>query len=298
MLETYLPIIITFMIIMTSVNFLPSTLTSYRERGVLRRMFTTPVTPQALLAAEVAITFGAQIVTGLLIVILAVGAFTASIGAPLAFIVSFLLLAAAASTLGLLVASVSFTAKAANALGAVLFFVLMFFSGLWLPRAEMPKLAPRHQRRHPDRLRGPGGAERRGRPLGLRAVLRGAGGLDRGLRRAGYPVLPLGMTGLSAASTEGSHRRTTDMSTQLPPRLAAGAGALGRTPARRAGAAAGEVRGAGPVRPPGHPHDPVPADPEPVGGRRRPDRGPGGGHGRLGALVGDSAPELAQPGRC
>jgi ABC-2 type transport system permease protein len=137
-LQTYLPIIIMFMIIMTAVNFLPATLASYRERGVLRRMFTTPVTPQALLSAEVAINLGVEIATTALIVILAVGAFTASIGAPLAFIVAFLLTAAAASALGLLVAAVSFTAKAANALGAVLFFVLIFFSGLWLPRAEMP----------------------------------------------------------------------------------------------------------------------------------------------------------------
>ncbi len=137
-LQTYLPIIITFMIVMTSVNFLPTTLASYRERGVLRRMFTTPVTPQALLGADLMLTLGVQIATTALIIILATGAFTASIGLPLAFIAAFLLTAAAASTLGLLVAAVSFTAKAANALGAVLFFVLMFFSGLWLPRAEMP----------------------------------------------------------------------------------------------------------------------------------------------------------------
>jgi ABC-2 type transport system permease protein len=137
-LETYLPIIITFMIVMTSVSFLPATLTSYRERGVLRRMFTTPVTPQALLSADLVITLGVEIATAALIVILATAAFTASIGAPLAFIVSFLLLAAAASSLGLLVAAVCYTAKAATALGTVLFFVLLFFSGLWLPRAEMP----------------------------------------------------------------------------------------------------------------------------------------------------------------
>src|ERR1700744_1350999 len=113
-LETYLPIIITFMIIMTAVNFLPSTLTSYRERGVLRRMFTTPVTPQALLTAEVVITLGAQIVTGALIVILAVGAFTGSIGAPLAFIVSFLLLAAAARPPGVLGAAGGLTPQGGN----------------------------------------------------------------------------------------------------------------------------------------------------------------------------------------
>lgn len=137
-LQTYLPILISFMIVMTSVNFLPSILATYRERGVLRRMFTTPVTPRALLSADLVINLGVQIATTAVIVILATGAFTASIREPLAFIAGFVLTAAAASTLGLLVAAVSFTAKAANAVGAVLFFVLMFFSGLWLPRAEMP----------------------------------------------------------------------------------------------------------------------------------------------------------------
>ena len=114
-LQTYLPIIITFMIVMTGVQFLPATLVTYRERGILRRMFTTPVTPRALLTAQLALILGVQIATTALIVILATGAFTASIGQPLAFIVAFLLMAAAASTLGLLVAAVSFTSKAANA---------------------------------------------------------------------------------------------------------------------------------------------------------------------------------------
>jgi ABC-2 type transport system permease protein len=137
-LQTYLPIIITFMLVMTGVQFLPTTLVGYRERGILRRMFTTPVTPRALLTAQLSLLLGVQIVTAAVIVILATGVFTASVGQPLAFLIAFLLMAAAASTLGLLVAAVSFTSKAASAVGGVLFFVLMFFSGLWLPRAEMP----------------------------------------------------------------------------------------------------------------------------------------------------------------
>ena len=206
-LQTYLPIIIIFMIVMTSVNFLPSTLATYRERGVLRRMFTTPVTPRALLTADLVINLGIQIATTALIVILATGAFTASIGQPLAFIVAFLLTAAAASTLGLLVAAVSFTAKAANALGAVLFFVLLFFSGLWLPRAGDAGLAARGQRRHPDGVRCPGHPGGPHRALGLRAVLRHPGGLDRRVRRAGRPLLPVGMTARREWQDERRRRR-------------------------------------------------------------------------------------------
>lgn len=136
--ETYLPIIITFAVVMLGVQFMPTTLVSYRERRILRRMFTTPVTPQNLLTAQIVLILGAQIATTALIAILGAAAFSASIGQPLAFVLAFLLMAAAVSTLGLLVAAVSFTSKAAAAVGGVLFFVLLFFSGLWLPRAEMP----------------------------------------------------------------------------------------------------------------------------------------------------------------
>jgi len=136
--QTYLPIIIAFATIIMGLQFLPVTLVSYRERGILRRMFTTPVTPQALLSAQLILVLGVQAATTALLVILGTGAFSASIGQPLAFIVAFVLLAVAISTLGLLVAAVSFTSKAANAVGGVLFFVLMFLAGLWWPRAEMP----------------------------------------------------------------------------------------------------------------------------------------------------------------
>jgi ABC-2 type transport system permease protein len=137
-LQTYVPIIIIFTLVMTAVNFLPATLVSYRERGVLRRMFTTPVKPRTLLAAQILLNLAVQVATVALIVILAVGGFGATIGQPLGFIIAFVTTAAAVSAVGLLVAAVCFTGKAANAVGAVLFFVLMFFAGLWIPRASMP----------------------------------------------------------------------------------------------------------------------------------------------------------------
>lgn len=137
-LQTYLPIIIAFTMVMTAVNFLPVSLVTYRERGVLRRMSTTPVRPSALLGAQVVVNLAVQIGTAALVVIIAVTAFGAAIHQPGAFVIAFILATAAATSLGLLIAAVSATAKAANALSAVLFFVLMFFSGLWLPRSQMP----------------------------------------------------------------------------------------------------------------------------------------------------------------
>ena len=200
------------MIVMTSVNFLPSILATYRERGVLRRMFTTPVTPRALLTADLVINLGIQIATTALIVILATGAFTASIQQPLAFIVAFLLTAAAASTLGLLDATVSFTREGGQRAGPRCCSSCCCSS----PGYGCP--GPRCR----DWLRGvsdgapmggpgcpghPGGPHR---ALGLRAVLRHPGGLDRRVRRAGRPLLPVGVTGPQREWQDERKRRRDD----------------------------------------------------------------------------------------
>ncbi|HEX4093118.1 MAG TPA: ABC transporter permease [Trebonia sp.] len=137
-LQTYLPTIVIFSLVMTAVNFLPATLAGYRERGVLRRMSTTPVRPGTLLTAQILVNLAVQVAIVALVAILAVAAFGATIGQPAGFIIASALTAAALSAVGLLVAAVCFTGKAANAVGAILFFVLMFFAGLWIPRAAMP----------------------------------------------------------------------------------------------------------------------------------------------------------------
>src|ERR1700684_1301740 len=62
-LQTWLPVIILFSLVMSAVNFLPATLVSYRERGVLRRMSTTPVRPRTLLTAQLLLNLGVQIAT-------------------------------------------------------------------------------------------------------------------------------------------------------------------------------------------------------------------------------------------
>ena len=137
-LQTYLPIVITFMLVITG-RAVPAD-----DSGRLPRTghpapdVHHPGDPAGPARRAAGLLLGVQIATAAVIVLLATGVFNASIGQPVAFIVAFVLMAAAASTLGLLVAAVSFTSKAASTVGGVLFFVLLFFSGLWLPRAEMP----------------------------------------------------------------------------------------------------------------------------------------------------------------
>src|SRR6185437_10914287 len=50
-LEVYLPILMMYVFLMAAVNLLPAVLASYREKGILRRLFTTPVPPIRLLGA-------------------------------------------------------------------------------------------------------------------------------------------------------------------------------------------------------------------------------------------------------
>ena len=137
-LQTYLPILIAFATVIMAVFFMPVTLATYRERGILRRMSTTPVTPRAMLGAQVAVNMGVQAAVTILVVVIAAAGFGTAVGQPLAFAVSFCLILAAAAALGMLVTAVSVTTRAAGAVGYVLFLALMFFSGLWWPRAEMP----------------------------------------------------------------------------------------------------------------------------------------------------------------
>lgn len=138
-LDAYVPILAVFVLAMLAVNAMPPILAGYRERGVLRRMATTPVGPSRVLAAQLAVNFALSVVT--LIVMLGVAWLAFGVSLPrqaAGFVLAALLTAAALLALGLLIAAIAPTGRGANAIGALLFFPMMFFAGLWLPRAAMP----------------------------------------------------------------------------------------------------------------------------------------------------------------
>ena len=136
---TYVPIVIAASLAMLALAVMPPVLGTYREKGILRRMSTTPVQPSRLLAAQVAINFGVVVITTLLVLVVGRLAFDVALpGQGAGFLVAFLLAAAGLFGIGLTIAAVAPTGKAANAIGTLSFFPMMFFAGLWVPRAVMP----------------------------------------------------------------------------------------------------------------------------------------------------------------
>jgi ABC-2 type transport system permease protein len=120
---------------------LPTPLVSYRELGVLRRLSTTPVPRSWLLAAQGVVQLGTAVITVAAVLVISITAF--GVPAPKnpgGLVVSLLLATAGLFAIGLFIAALARTATAVNVIGRVTFFPLMFFAGLWLPRAEMPRL--------------------------------------------------------------------------------------------------------------------------------------------------------------
>jgi len=136
-LQVYLPILMMYVFVMAAVNLLPPVLAGYRERGILRRLATTPVPPSRLLGAQGLIYLAVGVVVDVVMLAVAVG-----FGVPLphqlaGFVVSLLLVAAATLGIGLLLTALAPNERAANALGMITFFPLVFFAGLWIPRQRM-----------------------------------------------------------------------------------------------------------------------------------------------------------------
>jgi ABC-2 type transport system permease protein len=138
-LDAYVPILIAFSLAMLSLTALPMVLAGYRERGVLRRLQTTPMGPVRMLTAQLTVNFAVAAVTVILILVIARTGYGVFLPRQLAgFVIAALLAAAALLSLGLFVAAVAPTARIAQAIGTILFFPMMFFAGLWLPIAQMP----------------------------------------------------------------------------------------------------------------------------------------------------------------
>jgi ABC-2 type transport system permease protein len=138
-LDTYVPILIAFSVAVLALTALPMLVADYRERGILRRLRTTPVGPDRVIGAQLAANFTVAVCS--IVAILAVARIGYGVALPRqfgGFVVAALLAAAALQSGGMIIASVAPNGRAAQVIGAILFYPLMFFAGLWLPIQSMP----------------------------------------------------------------------------------------------------------------------------------------------------------------
>lgn len=143
-IDLYVPITVALIQAMLGLQSTPQVLATYREKGILRRLATTPAHPLALLGAQLVMSLITAVVSAAMVLLVARYAF--SVPFPehfLLFSLFFLLSAAAVFSIGILLAAVVPSGKAAAGIGSLLFFPSMFFAGLWAPRQSMPDLVNR-----------------------------------------------------------------------------------------------------------------------------------------------------------
>jgi ABC-2 type transport system permease protein len=143
-IDLYAPSMVVMTLAILGVNLLPARLVKYREKGVLRRLSTTPANPRSILVAQLIVNMGAAVIG--LVVLIVVGNLVLQIPLPqdlIGFAAAFLVGMAALFTLGLLVAAVAPTTNIATALFIPLFAAVMFLGGVYLPRMLLPEFLVR-----------------------------------------------------------------------------------------------------------------------------------------------------------
>jgi ABC-2 type transport system permease protein len=119
---------------------LPIHLASYRERGVLRRLRASSVSPVALLLSQLCVS--AMLATIGAVAIMVLGVFVNGAHGPVSptgFVLAFVLSVVCFVALGVLLGAILPNVQAAQAVGLALFFVGEMTSGVGPPREVLPE---------------------------------------------------------------------------------------------------------------------------------------------------------------
>lgn len=137
--DYYLPAYIALTVATVGVLSLPVHLAGYREQGVLRRFRASALPPSTILAAHVVIAVVVGAVGSTLLTLLSTLAYDGPLPEdPVGSLAAFLLVTLAFAALGTLLGVTVPTARAAQGLGVLLFFVFVMIGGAGPPREVLP----------------------------------------------------------------------------------------------------------------------------------------------------------------
>jgi ABC-2 type transport system permease protein len=140
LVDLYAPITLGLALATLAFATLPAILAGYRERGLLRRLSTTPVGPWRLVIAQLVIQMVVAVLAAALAI--AVGALVFDIAVPrnpAGFALAFVLAAASMLAVGLLIGAVAPTMSSGQGIGMAFYFPMLFFAGVYFPRDGMPE---------------------------------------------------------------------------------------------------------------------------------------------------------------
>lgn len=137
--DLYVPVCVILAMIMAGIQAMPTIITGYRERGVLRRLRATPVHPGSLLSTQAGLHGAGALVGAALVLVSGHVGF----GTPLpeqlgGYLVALALTLLTCLAMGAVITAVSTTTKVATMVSTIVFFPSMFTSGVWLPVQTMP----------------------------------------------------------------------------------------------------------------------------------------------------------------
>jgi ABC-2 type transport system permease protein len=140
LVDIYAPVSIVLGLATVAISLLPAVLGADRERGILRRLSTTPVHPRALVTAHLIVQL--VVVTCATVAAVLIGMLVFGIPLPESFgwfIVAYALGAVSVLAVGLLIGAVVPTASSGQGVGMILYFPLLFFAGVYIPLEVMPQ---------------------------------------------------------------------------------------------------------------------------------------------------------------
>lgn len=138
LIDMYASTSVILAVIFASIMAMPSVVASYRERGILRRLRSTPVHPGAILLAQVVLHAGAVLVS----ILLALGVANVAYDVPLpgnlaSYVVALVLTVTASFGIGAVITALTPTTRVAQTVATIVFFPSMFTAGVWMPVQTM-----------------------------------------------------------------------------------------------------------------------------------------------------------------
>ena len=135
------PVFGALLIVLSATVSLVAIVSIYRESGILKRLRATPLRPQTILIAHVAVKLGLTVVTLGLMALAGRRFYPVAVDAPVtSFVVALILSTCSILSVGFVIASIVPTARLAQPIASIILYPMIGLSGLFVPLADLPPI--------------------------------------------------------------------------------------------------------------------------------------------------------------